>query len=168
MNLFRHFLTCSVVTEDNQILFRFNTIADVNLFLYNKCRDPNKRTIGKFRQNQEQLRLLPGIDGKFSLVVHDSKSWDWADLEKKYKFREKIMFGVKYIQFDNKKDLYTFFASEDAKNFDTLEVPPDQLIEDNLNIPKLHMEKTLTDHENDARLQLAAVEKELIAAKVDL
>ena len=169
-NLFRHFLTCNVGTEDNKIVFRFNTIADVNLFLYNKCRDPNKRTIGKFRQDQEQLSLLPGKNEKFSLVVYHSKmkSWDWAHLEKKFKFRQKMLGGVKHVQFDNKIDLYTFFASEDAKNFDTLEVLPAQLIEDNLNNPKLHVEKALTDDEQGDRLQLAAVEKELIAAKVDL
>ena len=65
-NLFRHFLTCDVVTDDNKIVFIFNTTADVNLFLYNKCRDPNKRTIGKFRQVQEQLSLLPGKDMRSS------------------------------------------------------------------------------------------------------
>ena len=76
--------------------------------------------------------------------------------------------GVKHVQFDNKIDLYTFFASEDAKNFDTLEVLQAQLIEDNLNNSKLHVEKAMADDEQDDRLQLAAVEKELIAAKVDL
>jgi len=170
-NLFRHFLTCNVITEDNKIVFRFNTIADVNLFLYNKCRDPNKRTIGKFRQDQEQLSLLPGKNEKFSLVVYHSKmkSWDWELLENKFKFKQKMLGGVKHVQFDNKIDLYTFFASEDAKNFDTLEVLPAQLIEDNLkNNPKLHVEKALADDDQDDRLQLAAVEKELIAAKVDL
>ena len=118
-NLFRHFLTCSVVMEDNNIVFRFNSVADVNLFLYNKCRNSNKRILGKFRQNQEQLQLLPGRDGKFSLIVHhvrkESDSWIWEDWEEKYKFKKKLLDNVKYLQFENKLELYQFFASDEAK-----------------------------------------------------
>jgi len=164
-NLFRHFLTCKVVTDDNKIVFRFNSTADVNLFLYNKCRDPNKRTIGMFRQDQEQLRLLPDRDGMYSLMVtHEKlKGWDLRDLEKKFKFGQKILGGSKYFQFENKVDLYTYFASEDAKNLATVEVHPAQIIADD---PEL-LKQGLTE-EQMTRLQLAAVEKELKVAKVDL
>ena len=56
-HLLRHFLTCNVVTEDHKIMFRFSSISDVNLFLFNKCSNPRKRTLGIFRKSQEQLRL---------------------------------------------------------------------------------------------------------------
>jgi len=164
-NLFRHFPTCDVFADDNKIVFRFNTTADVNLFLYNKCRDPNKRTIGKFRQDQEQLRLLPDIDGLYSLMVTDDrmKDWDWRIFQKKFKLSQKILGGVKYFQFENKADLYTFFASEDAKNLTSVEVHPAQLIACNLINPEL----ALTE-EQETNLLLAAVENELKVAKVDL
>merc|ERR1712096_182659 len=87
---FSHFLTCKVITEDHKILFRFNSISDINLFLYNKCYDPRKRTLGLLRENQEQLRVLPDNDGRFSLVSSDGflpsfpreKKPEWKDLEK--------------------------------------------------------------------------------------
>ena len=61
-NIFRHFLTCSVFVKYDKIVFKFNTIADVNLFLYDKCRNSEKSVLGMFRKNQEQLCLLSDSD----------------------------------------------------------------------------------------------------------
>jgi len=68
-NIFRHFLTCNVISEDSKILFRFKSLADVNLFLYNKCGAAEKRVLGMIRQTREPLCLLPDADGMFSLRV---------------------------------------------------------------------------------------------------
>ena len=147
-------------------MFRFNSFADVNLFLYNKCRDSSKRILGKFRQNQEQLQLLPGRDGKFSLIVHhvrkESDSWIWEDWEEKYKFKKKLLDNVKYLQFENKLELYKFFASHEAKNCDRIEVPCEQLS----NLEEC-LEKSLAE-EKETRDQLIAIEKELAASEVVL
>ena len=163
-NLFRHLLPCSVVMEDgNNIVFRFNSVADVNLFLYNKCRNSNKRILGKFRQNQEQLQLLPGRDGKFSLKVNhvrkESDSW-----EVKFKFKQKVLEGVNHFQFEfeNKLDLYTFFASEEAKNCDIVEVPREQLIDHEESL------ETYLAEEKDTWNQIVSIDKKLAAAKVEL
>jgi len=172
-HFFRHFLTCKVITEDNKIMFRFNNISDVNLFLYNKCSDPSKRTIGLLRENQEKLKLLPDRNGEFSLITSDnflpnieSKTWNWDDWENEFKFRSKKLGVVKHLQFVTKIDLYTFFVSEDAKVCATLEVPLEQIMEDKFSDLEC-LGKAKAD-EQEVKSQLAAVEKELKAAKVDL
>ena len=147
--------------QNNNIVFRFNSFTDVNLFLYNKCRDSSKRILGKFRQNQEQLQLLPGRDGKFSLKVNhvrkESDSW-----EVKFKFKQKVLEGVNHFQFENKLDLYTFFASEEAKNCDIVEVPREQLSNH-----EEFLETCLAEEKVTWNL-IVSIDKELAAAKVEL
>jgi len=173
-HVFSHFLTCKVITEDHKILFRFNSISDVNLFLYNKCYDPRKRTLGLLRENQEQLRVLPDNDGRFSLVSSDGflpsfpreKKPEWKDLEKKFKFRSKKLDGLRHLQFENTTDLFIFFVSENAKNCVSLGFPEGTIVEE-FNCVELSLDKAKED-EHDVRVRLTAIEKELIAAKVNL
>jgi len=158
-HLFRHFLSCSVVNSKDRIMFRFNSLADLNLFLYNKCRDPSKRVLGRFRQSQEQLCLLPDpVTGRFSLCVHpDNTDSMWVD---KFKYTKKKDGSNVYFLFDNKLDLYTFFASEEAKEFcESVEIPGDQLGS---------LEQQQLAEEEAAKDKLLAIEKELIAAKLEL
>ena len=69
---------------------------------------------------------------------------------------------MKRLQFETKIDLYTFFVSQDAKDCATLEVPLEQIMEDESSYLEF-LEKAKVD-EQDAKSQLAAVEKELKAA----
>jgi len=160
-NIFRHFLTCNVISEDSKILFKFNSLADVNLFLYNKCGAAEKRVVGMVRQTREPLCLLPDADGMFSLLVQkrewrkNEDCWSLRQLEEKFGFNTKQMGEEMYFQFKNKLDLYVYFASEEAKKCATIEIPA-ALIG---NIEQL--EKAL-------RAEIMMVEKKLMAAKLEL
>jgi len=162
-NIFRHFLTCNVISEGSKILFRFNSLADVNLFLYNKCGAAKKRVLGMVRQTREPLCLMPGADGMFILLVQ-KKGWQkvdesWSlsltDLEEKYGFSTKHMGEEMYFQFKNKLDLFTYFASEDAKKCAFIEIPAELIG----NVEQL---------EEDLRTEIMTIDKELMAAKLEL
>jgi len=160
-NIFRHFLTCNVISEDSKILFRFKSLADVNLFLYNKCGAAEKRVLGMIRQTREPLCLLPDTDGMFSLRVQKKElqknedCWSWRHLEEKFGFHTKRVDEDMYFQFKNKLDLYTYFASEEAKKCATIEIPTELI----RNIEQLN--KALSN-------EILTVEKALISAKVEL
>ena len=164
-NIFRHFLTCNVVSEEGIILFRFNTLADTNLFLYNKSNASGMRVTGMIRQNQEPLCLLPDCDGMFSLRVQriemqdNEDCWSWRHLEEKFGFHTKHREQEMYFQFKNKLDLYTYFASEEAKKCATIKIPMSLI--GNIEELKIAEEKAI-------RNELLAVEAALISAKVEL
>lgn len=166
-NLFKHFLTCSVGDENDTIVFKFNTLADVNLFLYNKCGSPNRRVLGMFRNNQEQLCLLADSDGTFSLrVKHDPnnegvycKSWCWEQLEKKFGFNYEHLGDYVNLKFKAKLDLYTFYASVEAKTCQSVEITQEQL-----GNPQEQLEK----EEKALKDKILDVERELVQARVEL
>ena len=116
---------------------------------------------------------MPDRNGVFSLITSDnflrqieSKTWKWEDWEREFKFRYEKLGVMKHLQFETKIDLYTFFVSEDAKVCATLEVPLEQIMEDKFSDLEC-LEKAKAD-EQEVKSQLAALEKELKAAKVDL
>ena len=164
-NIFRHFLTCNVVSEDGQILFKFDSLADTNLFLYNKSNAADMRVTGMIRQNQEPLCLLPDCDGMFSLCVQmkemqdNEDCWSWRHLEEKFGFHTKHRGQEMYFQFKNKLDLYVYFASEEAKKCASIEIPISLI--GNIEEMKIAEEKAI-------RNELLAVEAALISAKVEL
>ena len=123
-------------------------MSDVNLFLFNRFNseiDSGKGTLGFFRKNQKQMRLLTDKDGKFNLIAFkDSKctmivpfkenpkcqdmKGEWRKWEEKYNFKcSKLAGGVMRLQFEKKAELYTFFSSGDAKTCSSLRVPKEQL-----------------------------------------
>jgi len=76
-------------------------------------------------------------------------------LEEKFGFHTKRVDEDMYFQFKNKLDLYTYFASEEAKKCATIEIPTELI----RNIEQLN--KALSN-------EILTVEKALISAKVEL
>jgi len=162
-DIFRHFLTCSVVVKYDKIFFKFNTLADVNLFLYDKCRNSDKRVLGMFRKNQEQLCLLSDSDEMYCLRVQyeekkvDVRSWDqWG---KKFGFVSEHLNDHVRLKFKTKLDLYIFFASLEAKTCHAVEISQSHIVN-----PQEQLER----EEKAMREKLQAVETELRLARVEL
>jgi len=162
-NIFRHFLTCSVVVKYDKIVFKFNTLADVNLFLYDKCRNSDKRVLGMFRKNQEQLCLLSDSDEMYSLhVQYDEKKDDvgsWDQWSKRFGFVSEHLNDHVRLKFKTKLDLYIFFASLETKTCHTVKFTQGQIV---------NTQEQLEREEKAMRDKLQAVERELVLARVEL
>ena len=135
--LFRHFLCCKILTVGDKITFRFNNLSDINLFLYNKAIALSK-TLGQLKKRslRQQLKLEPNQEGFFTLHSNDlsMRHKEWEDLETRFMFSTRRKAGTKDLLFKNKRDLFYFFASKDAKVLSPLWLTKSQIV---LNKPKI-------------------------------
>ena len=69
--LFRFFIKFEVFEESGNVLIRFNNLSDLNLFLYNKVKLADQRTLGTLRQNVTSRKLRSDDSGQFRLFSID-------------------------------------------------------------------------------------------------
>ena len=67
---------------------------------------------------RQQLKLAADKDGFLTMETKNlgmGNNKDWTDLESRFMFKTRIKKGVKYLLFKNKKDLFYFYVSREAK-----------------------------------------------------
>lgn len=127
--LFRFFIKCEVFDERGTIFIRFNNLSDLNLFLYNKVRLADRRTLGALRQHVTLRRMRcddSGLFRLFSLDLEERSPLVPIDPEIALEIKEGELDGKKvtFLCFANKLDLFKFFISEDAKTIQYLDIDP--------------------------------------------
>ena len=127
--LFRFFIKCEVFDERGNIFVRFNNLSDLNLFLYNKVKLADRRTLGTLRQKLTSRRMRCDDSGQFRLFSMDLEKrspLEPIDPEMACKIKEGEIDGKKvtFLCFANKLDLFKFFISEDAKTIQYLDIDP--------------------------------------------
>ena len=131
--LFRFFIKCEVVEEGGKIWIRFNNLSDLNLFLYNKVKLADRRTLGTLRQYVTSRRFRCDDSGQFRLFSRDLEKRnplvpiESLTPEVAFQIKELEVDGKKegtFLSFANKLDLFKFFISEDAKTIQYLDIDP--------------------------------------------
>ena len=122
--LFRFFIKCQVFEEGGNIFVRFNNLSDLNLFLYNKVKSADRRTLGTLRQYVSARRMRCDDSGQFRLFSVDLQKP--FDSEMDFEVKEGELDGKKvtFLCFATKFDLFKFFISEDAKTIQYLDIDP--------------------------------------------
>ena len=127
--LFRFFIKFEVFEESGNVLIRFNNLSDLNLFLYNKVKLADQRTLGTLRQNVTSRKLRSDDSGQFRLFSIDLGK---QNPPVSFDIKEREVDGTKegtFLCFPNKLDLFKFLISEDAKKIKYLKIDP-ELIEE--------------------------------------
>ena len=131
--LFRFFIKCEVFEERGKIWIWFNNLSDLNLFLYNKVKLADRRTLGTLRQYVTSRRLRCDDSGQFRLFSRDLEKRN--PLTPIGSLTPEVAFEIKegevdgktegtFLCFANKLDLFKFFISEDAKTIEYLDIDP--------------------------------------------
>jgi len=135
-HLFRHFLECRILTNGDQIMFKFSSLSDVNLFLFNKS-IPRYKLLGRLRKLSQlhKFKLVSNKeDGAFVLETKDlmtfTRTKSWADLSSRFMFKTVSKEGSssRQLLFRNKRDLFHFYVSEEGKELTSLWIPQIQIV----------------------------------------
>jgi len=130
VHLFRHFLDCRILSEGEETIFRFNSLSDINLFLFNKA-NTFKKSLGRLKSCPRQdLQLQADKDGILTLETKDLSigGKDWTDLESRFMFKTRRKKGIKYLLFKNKKDMFNYYVSREAKELTSLVITQAQIV----------------------------------------
>ena len=130
--LFRFFIKYEVFEEMGSIWIRFNNLSDLNLFLYNKVKLADRRTLGALRKYVTSRRLRCDSSGQYRLFSPDLEKRnplvpvESLTPEIAFEIKEGEVDGKKgtFLCFANKLDLFKFFISEDAKTIQYLDIDP--------------------------------------------
>ena len=125
-NIFKTNLHIKVEQIGNTVIYKFKTVMDVNLFLFEKSVSAKTRSLGQLRMNVVPKSLVPDHKGFYKLVTTDvSRS---AKLERSQKFttsqvvREgKDVPGMVFLLFLTKLDLFEYLVSKVAFGLDRLQ-----------------------------------------------
>ena len=136
-NLFRHFLQCRILVDGGQIIFKFSSLSDVNLFLFNKS-FPRYKLLGRLRKLSQLHKFKLVSNEEEGALVLETKDFgtptrvdSWDDLSSRFMFKTQIMEGCRRLLFRNNRDLFSFFVSDEAKELTSLRILPSQIVKQN-------------------------------------
>jgi len=133
-HLFRHFLECRILMEEDQIMFKFSSLSDVNLFLFNKS-IPRYKLLGRLRKLSQLLKFKLVSNKEDEALILETKDFSistrsksWGDLTSRFMFKTEEGPSSRQLLFRNKRDLFSFYTSDEGKELTSLWIPQSQIV----------------------------------------
>ena len=116
-NIFRTSIEINVVKDGDCLSYCFNSVCDVNRFLFNKS--SKYKSLGQLRSSSDYSNIISDSGGFFRLFTSEHKiSTKFAE---KHNFKISNESGYNYLLFNCKYDLFSFLVSEVAAAFEHLQ-----------------------------------------------
>eukprot|EP00092_Neocalanus_flemingeri_P015023 GFUD01016226.1.p1 GENE.GFUD01016226.1~~GFUD01016226.1.p1 ORF type:complete len:430 (+),score=131.29 GFUD01016226.1:53-1342(+) len=134
-NIFRTTIPIRVEQEEGTVAYHFNSVTDVNMFLFSKSNSHDTMTLGLLRMKIVPKKFVADDEGFYRLFTEDKMISPEFGEKNKFKIKPRLepvedsLLGGSLLLFSTKFDLFKFLVSDDAADLIHLTFDETKIIE---------------------------------------
>eukprot|EP00092_Neocalanus_flemingeri_P015955 GFUD01017272.1.p1 GENE.GFUD01017272.1~~GFUD01017272.1.p1 ORF type:complete len:466 (+),score=146.61 GFUD01017272.1:40-1437(+) len=134
-NIFRTTIPIRVEQEEGTVAYHFNSVTDVNMFLFSKSNSHDTMTLGLLRMNMVPKKFVADDEGFYRLFTGDKMISPEFGEKHKFKIKPRLepvedsLLGGSLLLFSTEFDLFKFLVSDDAADLLHLTFDETKIIE---------------------------------------